>query len=92
MLKLWLGGKCQQCGSTVALEFHIQSNRKNGKDHHGLGPAGRIAFYERAARMGELRLLCIDCHRGLTVLRPANLTNNSANPYQSARKRGNHCE
>ncbi len=68
------------------MEFHIETTRKNGKDHHGLGPAGRIAFYQRAARMGELRLLCIDCHRSLTVLKTATLTNNSTNHGLSTRK------
>lgn len=54
------GGRCQRCGSTTALHFHVVSQEHS---HHRLGIAGRTIFYRREAARGNLRLLCADCHQ-----------------------------
>ncbi len=55
-----LGGKCQACGATD--ELHLHYTGPKDQRHHGMGTKGKAAFYTKAWRLGQLRLLCQCCH------------------------------
>jgi hypothetical protein len=50
------GNKCAVCQATEHLELDCREPR--GHDHHASGPAGRICFYLREWRAGNLQILC----------------------------------
>lgn len=56
-----LGGKCSACGITVCLELHLVDS-DGGKHHSLFGPARQV-FYLRMMLMGNLLILCSDCHK-----------------------------
>src|SRR5262249_53207718 len=55
-----LGSKCAACGATDELQLDLVSAA--GVQTHGNGRTGRICFYVRQWRMGNVRLLCADCN------------------------------
>lgn len=59
-LRTALGGVCQHCGSTGPLQFDYRVPVNDG--HHALGFLGRMVAYRRAHRIGNLGLLCAECH------------------------------
>jgi 5-methylcytosine-specific restriction endonuclease McrA len=56
-----LGSKCAACGSELYLELDLVVAPKN--TNHGNGSLGRLCFYIRQWRMGNVRLLCGSCNR-----------------------------
>lgn len=60
-LRVLMGGACQDCGRPDRLEFHVIVPQ--GHDHHRSGFEGRMRFYRRQYAIGNLALLCADCHR-----------------------------
>ena len=59
-----LGGKCAWCKTEFDLECDCIDRR--GHEHHGLPKQGRVCFYRRQARAGNLQLLCKNCHEAKT--------------------------
>jgi hypothetical protein len=55
-----LGGKCVDCGAASNLQFDVATPR--GPAHHGMGSIGRMCFYIREARLGNVRLRCGACN------------------------------
>ena len=55
-----LGGRCVRCGTVEHLEFDCITPR--GHDHHRCDSSSRICFYRFQHRLGNLQILCANCH------------------------------
>jgi hypothetical protein len=56
-----LGGRCAACGATEDLQLDLIS--RAGIKSHGNGVLGRLCFYVRQWRLGNVRCLCADCNQ-----------------------------
>ena len=61
-----LGDQCAWCGVTAPLEFDCIEPM--GPVHHRSGPSARACFYRRMYSIGNLQVLCFDCHRRKTMM------------------------
>jgi hypothetical protein len=64
-LIFWLGGKCSRCGAGAPFEMHLI--KSDGGKHHQMNGADRVYFYAEQSVSGNVELLCVACHRGLTL-------------------------
>ncbi len=64
-LKEIMGATCNRCGCAGALEFDCIEPQ--GHDHHKIGTVGRATFYRLQHKIGNLQLLCPDCHATKTL-------------------------
>ena len=55
-----MGERCRRCGATEELEFDCIEPQ--GHHHHQVGTVGRATFYRLQHKIGNLQLLCPDCH------------------------------
>lgn len=60
-----LGNRCHQCGLGKCLQFHLKVS--DGGQHHRFGSLRRARFYLGQLVVGNLQLLCADCHSAVTV-------------------------
>jgi 5-methylcytosine-specific restriction endonuclease McrA len=60
-LRIRLGWICRECGETSGLEFDCIT--PTGHAHHRLSTDQRATFYRRQMAVGNLQLLCADCHQ-----------------------------
>ena len=67
VLRAQLGGKCDRCGATENLEFHLAVG--DGAAHHLMSSRDRVYFYAKEVARRNCCLLCADCHRRVTVAR-----------------------
>jgi hypothetical protein len=58
-----LGGVCSRCGASERLEFHVWPP---DSAHHGTSTDTRATYYRARMLLGEVSLLCKDCHLKLT--------------------------
>jgi len=63
-IKVLLGFKCSNCGTTNNLE--LDCIKPQGHDHHRIDGSRRATFYMTQLRNGNLRLLCDKCHNQAT--------------------------
>lgn len=61
MLIASLGAKCEACGAKEDLQLDLVTPLKGVS--HGNGRTGRLCFYIRQWRLGNVRLLCADCNQ-----------------------------
>lgn len=59
-LRVILGNKCANCGSTRELEFDCILPK--GHKHHKIEWSWRLSFYRRELKNGNLQLLCTVCN------------------------------
>lgn len=59
-LRATLGGVCATCGTDADLEFDCIEPQ--GDKHHRWETNRRAVFYRRQHGVGNLQLLCKDCH------------------------------
>jgi len=65
ILRARLGGKCSLCPATDNLQFHLKCG--DGAEHHAMNSVSRVYFYVREAALGNIEILCGDCHRTVTA-------------------------
>lgn len=64
-----LGGMCVVCGSQT--ELTLDCIKPTGADHHRMSADGRMTFYRRQARAGNVQLLCHWCNSAKSGANPA---------------------
>jgi 5-methylcytosine-specific restriction endonuclease McrA len=55
-----LGGCCCMCKTSDSLEFDCIEPQ--GDEHHRMDTSARMSFYRSQFRIGNLQVLCSDCH------------------------------
>jgi len=59
-IRVVLHGRCNHCGATESLEMDCIIPK--GHQHHAAGISSRACFYRAQLRLGNLQLLCTQCH------------------------------
>jgi hypothetical protein len=68
-LILALGSVCRACGATDSLTFDCLI--PTGSGHHAMESSGRMCYYRKQARQGNLGLLCGYCNSMKRDIHPA---------------------
>ncbi len=67
-LMLALGNTCRACGAQDSLTFDCLT--ATGSAHHAMESSGRVCYYRKQARQGNLGLLCGYCNSMKAGIKP----------------------